>query len=195
MFNRRFEAALGSRSEETLRNSLYTPSFYEPGSYLPIVDNHSLELAATFREEERLASLIAEAETTTETGPASKTVSKATIYQVVAMARRVAQAGFPTALVSPDEMLDIAEIYQSTSPAESLKNQVRLFSTPKDEYPYANPYVLVGMLIERRVHGPEKTTAAEALVDLLSKLDENENPVWAARVAAALAYFSVQETP
>lgn len=194
MFNRKIEAASGSRSEQTLRNALFVPFFQEPGSILPIVDSHSLELAATFREEERLAALIAEPQPTEEP-LALKTVSKDTIYQVIAMARRVARAGFPTALVSLDEMLDTAEVFQSRIPSVAVVNQLLLHRDLVNEYPHSTPSDILFVIEATRRHGPGHSEAAEALVDLLSSLDENDNPVWTARVAAALAYFSVQPTP
>lgn len=79
----------------------------ELGPYFPLFDTKSIELADLFAREEELAAKIKGGD---------RMVDKDTIYQVVAMARRVARAGYATTLVNIDEFLDIAQIYHLDEP-------------------------------------------------------------------------------
>ena len=105
----------------------------------PPIDQKLLELYNLFSQEETLAALIADDK---------KVVDKDTVYKIVASARKIAAKGYPTTLVSTDELLDIAQTFD-------LK------------------------------------TAPSELINILATLKEEGNPAWTARVAAALAYFSV----
>jgi len=95
-------------------------------------------------------------------------IDEKTIEDVVGVARRLASAGCPLRLVDNDDLLDIAQIFSSRVPQPT---QLKLTIKP----------------------------TAEAASDILEKLQTKlknkdhpvwKDPVWTARVAAVLAYFS-----
>ena len=141
MFNRKIE----SRSQSIMNMALPPLITEYPFQTIPFVSPKLLELYNLFSQEETLAALIADDK---------KVVDKDTVYKIVASARKIAAKGYPTTLVSTDELLDIAQIYISAT---------------------------------------DPGVAANLLVELLSNIKETGNPAWTARVAAALAYYSVDK--
>lgn len=105
MINRKIEGT--PRSELFLRATVYQPLLAEPGSFYPLVNEKSLELARLFQREELLAALINDNEAM---------VDKDTVYEIVAIARKIAAKGYSTNLVPLDEMLDIAHLYYLDEP-------------------------------------------------------------------------------
>lgn len=108
MFNRKIEGP--PRSERFFRIAVYPALHLENNTFYPAVDAESLDLAYLFAEEERLG---------TEIGNDKLSIEKNTIYRAVALARKIAQAGYPLQLVSTDEMLDIAQIFSVADSAAS----------------------------------------------------------------------------
>ena len=93
-------------------------------------------------------------------------IDEKTIGDVIGVARRLAAAGCPLRLVDPDEFLDIAQIFSLRIP------QLSELSTK-----------------------PTADAASNILEKLQTKLENKDHPVWkdpvwTARVAAVLAYFS-----
>ena len=93
-------------------------------------------------------------------------IDKKTIGDVIGVARRLASAGCPLQLVELDEILDIAQIFSLRIP------QLSELSTK-----------------------PTADAASNILEKLQTKLENKDHPVWkdpvwTARVAAVLAYFS-----
>jgi len=87
---------------------------------LPI-DQKLLELYHLFIQEERLAALIADDK---------EVIDKDTVYEVVASARKIAAKGYPTTLVSTDELLDIAQIFDPETASDKL---IKILATLKEE--------------------------------------------------------------
>src|SRR3989344_953373 len=97
------------------------------------------------------------------------------------LAAQIAKEGFPTILVSVDEMLDIAQIFCARHPdsarriqkfhRDRLKIAVTYPRFPKDTLE----------LLSEQVTYPDPETAAALLVELLATLDKQDNPVWTAR--------------
>ncbi|MFZ2202252.1 MAG: hypothetical protein WAV56_02535 [Microgenomates group bacterium] len=113
MFNRKIEAR--SQSIMTLATQpLITEHHFMTAA--PI-DQKLLELYNLFSQEEALAAQIAENEPDSAGKVEPKFVDKATIYNVVATARKIAAQGYSTNLIPLDEMLDIAHIYYLDEPA------------------------------------------------------------------------------
>ena len=93
-------------------------------------------------------------------------IDEKTIGDVIGVARRLASAGCPLQLVELDEILDIAQIFSLRIP------QLSELSTK-----------------------PTADAASNILEKLQTKLENKDHPVWkdpvwTARVAAVLAYFS-----
>jgi len=93
-------------------------------------------------------------------------IDEKTIGEVIGVARRLASAGCPLQLVELDEILDIAQIFSLRIP------QLSELSTK-----------------------PTADAASNILEKLQTKLENKDHPVWkdpvwTARVAAVLAYFS-----
>lgn len=146
---------------------LYESAGYYP--FFPIIDEESLRLARLFAEEEKLAALIAD-----DNG----VVDQYTVFKIVNMARKIAREGYPIKLVSVDDMLDIAQIFYARN-AKIASSYPRF---PRDSF---------DMLLAQVAY-PDQATAGDILIDLLASLKESGNSAWTARVAAALAYFSLQ---
>ncbi len=155
---------------------------------LPI-DEKSLELAHLFLEEELWASIKDD----------TKTLDKDAVYEVVAIARKIARAGFSTVLVDTDEFLDIAQIYSSISLWVTGYQQDRHLQNPREIAPFKNvkwdgvdnqARRIIDYLATITV-SPNPDEAATLLVGILSQLKEHDNSAWTARVAAVLAYLSV----
>ena len=117
MFNRKIEA----RSQSVM-NLATAPLLAEHHflAALPI-DQKLLELYYLFIKEERLTALIADDK---------KTVDKDTVYEVVASARKIAAKGYPTTLVSTDELLDIAQTFDPETASDKL---IKILATLKQE--------------------------------------------------------------
>lgn len=79
----------------------------ELGPHFPLFDTKSIELANLFAQEEELAVKIKNDD---------QLVDKDTIYQAVALARRIAKTGYVTTLVDIDEFLDIVHVYHLDEP-------------------------------------------------------------------------------
>ena len=117
MFNRKIEA----RSQSVM-NLATAPLLAEHHflATLPI-DQKLLELYNLFSQEETLAALIA---------GDKEVVDKDTIYKVAASARKIAAKGYPTTLVSTDEMLDIAQTFDLETASDKL---IKILATLKEE--------------------------------------------------------------
>lgn len=89
-------------------------------------------------------------------------IDRNTIEEVIVIARTLGSTGCPLLLVAPDEILDISQIFCNVTELTT----------------YPSPDAATGIL-----------------GDLLAKLEDKDSsvwkdPVWTARVAAVLAYFS-----
>ncbi len=185
MFNRKVEAL--PRSVLTVQNALLYSQLGRPGDLPSIsVDQRSVELAQLFAKEERLAAQIAE----------PNSVNKDTIYEVVAMARKIAANGYSTNLVPLDEMLDIAQIFCLRVPILAYLMQCAVLDGPR--HPQFRRHLTNTEFLNYSAElttSPSPDAATSILGDLLAKLKDNDSsvwkdPVWTARVAAVLAYFS-----
>ena len=178
MFNRKIEA----RSQSVM-NLATAPLLAEHHflATLPI-DQKLLELYNLFSQEETLAALIA---------GDKEVVDKDTIYKVAASARKIAAKGYPTTLVSTDEMLDIAQTFCFHTPNAARIEQELVLEDPQRPR-LATPLTSQKFLnyAAELVTGPDVDTAGLILMDLLDELQDSGNSAWTARVAAALAYFS-----
>lgn len=170
-----------NRSEIFYQAALHSSSIFETVLAPVIFDEKSLRLARLFAKEERLAALIAYDH---------RKVDRDTIYEVAFMARKIAEEGFPTILVSTNDQLDIAQIFCAQNPIGSeqiqrLHHHRRELSSKPPRFPKDNLELLLA-----QVTYPDRGTAVTLLTELLASLGEN-NSAWTARVAAVLAYFSV----
>src|SRR3990167_5250854 len=168
------------RSARYYQAAAYHPALLEPDPLPTFFDKKALNLARLFAGEERLAALIAHDDWV---------VDEDIIYEIVAVARQIAKEGFPTILVSVDEMLDIARIFKTYDPRTSSDIQRDYLNGP--EKIYFNHNVETIDFIGRKTGSPESGTAIKILTEILSELHETKNSAWTARVVAALAYFSV----
>src|SRR3989338_3296178 len=169
------------RSERYYQAAAYQPALLEPDPLPTFFDEKALKLARLFAGEERLAALIAHDDWV---------VDEDIIYEIVAVARQIAKEGFPTILVSVDEMLDIAQIFCARHPDSASRIQKFHRDRRKIAVTYPRFPKDTLELLSEQVTYPDPETAAALLVELLATLDKQDNPVWTARVAAALAYFS-----
>ena len=151
-----------------------------------IADNRLLEQARLLDQEVRLAAQIAD--------PAL--IDEKTIGDVIGVARRLAAAGCPLRLVDPDEFLDIAQIFSLRVPilADLMQCAVLDGSRHPQFLRYSTNTEFLNYAAELTT-SPSPDAATSILGDLLTKLEDKDSlvwkdPVWTARVAAVLAYFS-----
>lgn len=159
--------------------------------FLPILDTRTLELARLFAAEEELAEKIKND---------GLTVDKDTIYQVVALARKIARAGFTTNLVDLDEFQDIAQIFSADDPHAARvfqeilmkKNRQSISRDPDVRLAAAHSLFNKQLRIPKK---PDEAKAARLLFKLIANLKDQNNSAWTARVAAVLAYLSAAYYP
>lgn len=170
------------RSERFYQTAPYQLFPVEPRTLSPILNEEIVRLARLFAKEERLATLIAD-----EDG----VVDKDTVYEIVTVARKVAKEGYSTTLVSTDEMMDIAQIFSTRHPDSASRIQKLHHDRRRMAVTYPRfPKDTIELLIAQVTY-PDRDTAAALLIELLASLGDEDNPVWTARVAAVLAYFSL----
>lgn len=151
-----------------------------------IADNRLLEIAQLLDDEVRLKVQI--------TDPAL--IDKETIEEVVTVAKKLASAGCPLQLVEPDEFLDIAQTFCFLTPPDARIEQELVLEDPQN--PLFSTRLTGTKFLDyaaELVTSPNADTASHILVKLQAKLEITDSsvwkdPVWTARVAAVLAYFS-----
>ena len=151
-----------------------------------ISDNRLLEHARLLDQEARLAAKIAD--------PAL--IDEKTIGDVIGVARRLASAGCPLQLVELNEILDIAQIFSLRVPLLAYLMQCAVLDGSRHpqflRYPTNTEFLNYAAELTT---SPSPDAATSILGDLLTKLEDKDSlvwkdPVWTARVAAVLAYFS-----
>ena len=183
MFNRKIEAR-----SQSIMNLATVPLITEhPFTTIVPIDQRLLELYHLFIQEERLAALIADDK---------KTVDKETISEVVASARKIAAKGYPTTLVSTDELLDITQTFCFKNPNAARIEQELVLEDPQNP-PFGTRLTSRKFLnyAAALTTSPDTNTASSILVKLLAQIKDQDNTAWTARVAAALAYFSNLQGP
>ncbi len=151
-----------------------------------ITDNRLLEQARLLDRENRLATKIVD--------PAL--IDKNTIREVIGVARKLASAGCPLRLVDNDDLLDIAQIFCLRVPILADLMQGAVLDGPRHpQFPRRLTNTEFLDYAAELTTGPSPDAATSILGDLLAKLEDKDSPawkdpVWTARVAAVLAYFS-----
>lgn len=151
---------------------LYPSNPLEPGEFFPVIDSRSHELADLFQREEDLAALLSEGNDAVDSG---------TIFRAIAVAREIAYTGYPTILVSPDEMADIAQIFAFINTDNARVTQ--------------NIWLAKNETLSSKLDFPTRPVPTKAYY-LLEKLLHDKRmktTVWTAKVLAALAYLSVEK--